>query len=158
MKQWKRSRSVVSDSLWPCGLKPTRFLRPWDFPGKSTGVGCHFLLQRIFLPQGSNPGPLHYRQTLLQSALPGKSNEAEVNVFLESSYFFYDLANVDNLISGSSAFSKSSLYIWKLLVHIPLKPNLKDFEPYLATLWNQHSCVVVWTFFDIALLWQLACA
>ena len=41
----KRSRSVVSDSSQPQGLQPTRLLRPWDFPGKSTGVGCHFLLQ-----------------------------------------------------------------------------------------------------------------
>ena len=39
------SRSVVSDSLWPHGLSPARFLRPWNFPGKNTGVGCHFLLQ-----------------------------------------------------------------------------------------------------------------
>ena len=43
--KWKWSRSVVSDSLRPHGLQPTRLLRPWDFPGKSTGVGCHCLLQ-----------------------------------------------------------------------------------------------------------------
>ena len=43
-EKWKWSRSVVSDSLWPYGLQPTRLLRPWDFPGKSTGVGCHCLL------------------------------------------------------------------------------------------------------------------
>ena len=51
--KWKWSRSVLSDSLGPHGLWPTRFLRPWDFPGKSTGVGCHFLLQGIFPTQGS---------------------------------------------------------------------------------------------------------
>ena len=44
-EKWKWSRSVVSDSSRPHGLQPTRLLRPWDFPGKSTGVGCHFLLQ-----------------------------------------------------------------------------------------------------------------
>ena len=55
-------------------------------------------------------------------------NEAEVDAFLEFSCFFYDPVDVGNLISGSSAFSKSSLYIWKLLVHILLKPSLKDFE------------------------------
>ena len=44
-EKWKGSRSVVSDSLRPDGLQPTRLLRPWDFPGKSTGVGCHCLLQ-----------------------------------------------------------------------------------------------------------------
>ena len=44
-EKWKWSRSVVSDSSWPHGLQPSRFLRPWDFPGKSSGVGCHCLLQ-----------------------------------------------------------------------------------------------------------------
>ena len=44
-EKWKWSRSVMSDSLRPHGLQPTRLLRPWDFPGKSTGVGCHCLLQ-----------------------------------------------------------------------------------------------------------------
>ena len=44
-EKWKGSRSVMSDSSWPHGLKPTRLLRPWDFPGKSTGVGCHRLLR-----------------------------------------------------------------------------------------------------------------
>ena len=62
--KWKWSRSVMSDSLRPNELQPTRLLRPWDFPGKSTRVGCHFLLQGIFLTQESNPGLLHCRQTL----------------------------------------------------------------------------------------------
>ena len=64
----------------------------------------------------------------------GVVNEAEVDVFLEFSWFFYDPADTDNLISCSSAFSKSSLYIWKLLVHVLLKPSLKDFEYYLASM------------------------
>ena len=55
---------VVSDSLRPHGLQPTRLLPPWDSPGKSTGVGCHFFLQGIFLTQRWNPGFLHCRQTL----------------------------------------------------------------------------------------------
>ena len=58
------SRSVVSDSLWPHGLQPTGVLCPWNFPGKDTGVGCHFLLQEIFPTQGSNLGLLHCRQIL----------------------------------------------------------------------------------------------
>ena len=61
-------------------------------------------------------------------------NEAEVDVFLEFSCFFYDPTDVGNLISSSSAFSKSSLYIWKFLVHVLLKPHLKDFEHYLASM------------------------
>ena len=58
------SRSVVPNSLRPHELQPTRLFCPWDFPGKDTGVGCHFLLQGIFLSQGLNPGLLHCRQTL----------------------------------------------------------------------------------------------
>ena len=65
---WKCScyeaSSVVSDSLRPHGLQPTRFLRPWDFPGKNTGVGCHFLFQEIFPTQGSSLGLPYCRQTL----------------------------------------------------------------------------------------------
>ena len=61
-------------------------------------------------------------------------NKAEVDIFLERSCFFYDPPDISNLISGSSAFSKSSLYIWKFLVHILLKPSLKDFERDLASM------------------------
>ena len=60
--QW--SRSVMSDSLWPHRLQPIRLLCPWDFPGKSTGVGWHLLLQVIFPTQGFNPGLLNCRQML----------------------------------------------------------------------------------------------
>ena len=58
--------------------------------------------------------------------------EAEVDVFLEFPCFFYDPTDVGNLISGSSAFSKSSLNTWKFLVHVLLKPGLENFEHYFA--------------------------
>ena len=74
-------------------------------------------------------------------------NEAEVDIFMEFSCFFYDLADVGNLISGSSVFSKSSLKIWKFLVHLLLKPGLGNFEHYFASVWNECNCAVVWTFF-----------
>ena len=60
-------------------------------------------------------------------------NEAEVGAFLEFSSFFYDPMDVDNSISGSSAFSKSTLNIWKFSVHVLLKPNLGTFEHYFAS-------------------------
>ena len=60
-------------------------------------------------------------------------NEAEIDVFLELPCFLCDPTDVGNLISGSSTFSKSSLYIWKFSVHVLLKPGLKDFEHYLAS-------------------------
>ena len=63
----------------------------------------------------------------------GIVNKAEVDIFLELSCFFHDLEDVGNLISGSSAFSKTSLNIWKLTVHVLLKPGLENFEHYFAS-------------------------
>ena len=79
-------------------------------------------------------------------------NKAEVDAFMELSWYFYDPMNVGNLISGSSAFSKSSLNIWKFIVHVLLKPGLENFEHYLASVWDKCHCVVVWAFFGIAFL------
>ena len=64
----------------------------------------------------------------------GIANKAEVDVFLELSCFFNDPADVGNLISGSSVFSKPSLNIWKFTVHVLLKPGLKNFEHYFTSL------------------------
>ena len=64
----------------------------------------------------------------------GIVNKAEVDVFLELSCLFYNPADVDNLISGSSVFPKPSLNIWSFLVHVLLKPSLKDFEHNLASM------------------------
>ena len=81
-------------------------------------------------------------------------NEAEVDVFLVFPCFFYDPTDVGYLICMSSAFSKSSLYIWKFSVHVLLKPHLKNFENYFTSMWNECSCTEVWTFFGIAYLWD----
>ena len=67
--------SVMSDYLWHHGLQPTRLLCPWNFPGKNTGLGCHFLPQGIFPIQGSNPSLLcllHWQVDSLLLAPPGK--------------------------------------------------------------------------------------
>ena len=76
----------------------------------------------------------NFPQFVVIHAVKGFSivNEAEVDVFLELSCFFYDLMDVGNLISGSSAFSKSRLNIWKFSIHILLKPGLENFEHYFA--------------------------
>ena len=63
-------------------------------------------------------------------------------------------ADVGNLISGSSAFSKTSLNIWKFMVHVLLKPGLENFKHYFASIWDECNCVVDWAFFSIAFLWQ----
>ena len=80
--------------------------------------------------------------------------EAEVDIFLEFSCFFYDSADVGNLICGSSAFSKFILNIWKFMAHILLKPGLENFEHYFASMWDECNCALVWTFFGIASLWD----
>ena len=79
-------------------------------------------------------------------------NKAEVDFFLELSCFFYDPTDIGNLISGSSAFSKFSLNIWKFMVHILLKPGLENFEHYFVSVWDVCNCAVVWELFDIAFL------
>ena len=71
-----------------------------------------------------------------------------------NSSFFNDPMDVDNLIPDSSAFSKSSLNIWKFLVHVLLKPGLENFEYYFVNMWDECNCAVVWTFFGIAFLWD----
>ena len=63
----------------------------------------------------------------------GIVNKAEIDVFLELSCFFDDPADVGSLVSGSSAFSKTSLNIWKFMIHLLLKPGLENFEPYFAS-------------------------
>ena len=64
----------------------------------------------------------------------GIVNKAEIDVFLELAYFFHDPSDVGNLISGSSAFSKTSLNIWKFMVHVLLKPSLENFEHYVTSM------------------------
>ena len=107
--------------------QPTRLPCPWDSPGKNTGVGCHFLLQCM---------------------------KVEVDVFFYFPCFFYDLAYVGSLISCSSAFSKSSLYIWKFSVHVLLKPHVMNFEYSISGMWSEWNCMVIWTLFGIAFLWD----
>ena len=77
----------------------------------------------------------------------GIVNNAEIDVFLEISCLF------GNLISGSSAFSKTSLNIWKFMFHV-LKPGLENFEHYFTIMWDECNCAVVWAFFGIAFLWD----
>ena len=73
----------------------------------------------------------------------GIVNKAEGDAFLKFSRFFNDPTDVGNLISGSSAFSKSTLNIWKFMVHVLLKPGLENFEHYFASVWDECNCEVV---------------
>ena len=84
----------------------------------------------------------------------GIVNKAEIDVFLGLFCFLDDPTNVGNLIAGSSAFSKTSLNIWKFMVHVLLKPDLEIFEHYFTSMWGESNCAVVWAFFGIAFLWD----
>ena len=82
----------------------------------------------------------------------GIVNKLEIDVFLELSCFLHDPADVGNLISGFSAFSKTSLNIWKFMVHVLLKAGLENFEHYFTR--DECNRAVVGTFFGIAFLWD----
>ena len=73
----------------------------------------------------------------------GIVDKAEIDVFLELSCFFHDPADVGYLISCSSAFSKTSLNIWKFTVHVLLKPGLENFEHYFTSVGDECNCVVL---------------
>ena len=81
-------------------------------------------------------------------------NKAEIDVLLEFSCFFDDPTDIGNLISSSSTFSKTSLIIWKFMVHILLKTGLENFEYYFASMWDDCNCAVVWAFFGIIFVWD----
>ena len=83
----------MSDSLRPHELQPIRLLRPWDFPGKSAGVDCHFLLQGTILTQESNPGLLRCRQTLYVGAI------RELSPILNNSLPHIPILTLTNLVS-----------------------------------------------------------
>ena len=102
------------------------------------------------------PTMFHFPQFIVIPTVKGFGivNKPERDVFLELSSFFHESADVGNLISGSSAFSKTSLNIWKFTVHILLKPGLQNIEHYFTSVWHECNCVVVWAFFGIAFLWD----
>ena len=84
----------------------------------------------------------------------GIANKAEIDAFLELSCLFDDPVDVGNLISGSSALSKTSWNIWKFTVHVLLKPGWENFEHYFTSMWDAYNCVVIWAFFGIVFLWD----
>ena len=84
----------------------------------------------------------------------GIVNKAEIDVFLELSSFFHDPADVGILISGSSAFSKTSLNIRKFTVHVLSKPGLENFEHYFTSMWDE-SCGHCWVF---QICWRMECS
>ena len=79
-------------------------------------------------------------------------NETETDIFLKFPWVSYNPANVGNLIFSSSSFSKPSLYVWKFLIHILLKPSMQDFKHYLTRIRDECTCPMVSTFFGTTVL------
>ena len=129
--------------MWRCKILGLLKLFLWYVPW----------ISRASLPPSWVSLRVHHCEWLLwlKAWWPRHRLFTEIQVIFFVPCFFCDPTNVGNLISGSSAFSKSSLYIWKSLVNTLSKPSLKDFEHDLASMWNECNCVVVWTFFGIAL-------
>ena len=92
-EKWKWSRSVVSNSPRPHGLQPTRLLRPWDFPGKSTGVGCHCLFR---FSDYIHSIPSHRPQVLI----PFKRGLFEITLGLKSLFFFFPRGQMKSLANN----------------------------------------------------------
>ena len=117
-------KQVVSDSLRRHGLQPTRLLRPWNSPGKSTGVGCHFLLQGIFLTQGSNLGLLHCRRCYINIS----NNHQFFGLLLNQGSYFssFSFIWVSLSVSNFSLFRTWSCpwvnCVWRYLISVPPNP------------------------------------
>ena len=126
---------------------------------------CHFL---ICIPVSQEACKVvwysHLPQLVVIHTVKGFCIVNEADVFLKFPCFSYDPTDASNLISGSSAFSKSSWTIWKFSVHVLLKPSLENFDNDFTSLWDDCNCAVVWAFFDVSkrnenwpfpLLWPL---
>ena len=143
IQPWRTPFPIWNQSVVPC---PVLTVASWP--------AYRFLKRQV--TWSGMPISLRIFHSLLWSTQSdfGIVNKAEIDVFLELSCFFDDPADVGNLISGSSAFSKTSLNIWKFTVHVVLKAGLEDFEHYFTSVWDERSCALVWAFFGTAFLWD----
>ena len=143
IQPWCTPFPIWNQSVFPC---PVLTVASWPHRGFSRGRSGGLAF----------PSLSEFSQFIVIHTVKGFGivNKAEIDVFLELSCFSDDPADIDNLISGSSAFSKSSLNIWKFTVHVLLKPGLENFEHYFTSVWDECNCAVVWAFFRIAFLWD----
>ena len=143
IQPWHTPFPIVNQSIIPC---PVLTAASWTCIQVSQETGKVVWYYHLFK---------NFSQCVVIHTVKSFHIANEADVFLEFLCFLYDPSGVGNLISGSSDFSKSSLNIWKFSVHVQLKPSLKDFEYYLASMWNEHNCTALWTFLGIVLSLRL---
>ena len=144
MKIYSLDVLIWNQSVFPC---PVLTVASWP---------AYIFLKRQVRWSGI-PISLRIFHSLLRSTQVkgfGIVNKAETDVFLEFPCLSDDPTDVVNLISGSSAFPKTILNIWKFTVHILLKLGLESFECYFTRVWDECNCVVIWSFFGIGFLWD----
>ena len=143
MQPCHTSFSICNQSVVPCLILTVAF-----------GLAYRFLRRQV--RWSGTPTSLRIFHSLLWSTDSKALTQSmkQKHVFLELPCLFCDPKNVGNLIPGSSASLKPSLYMWKFSVHVLLKPSMKDFEHKLTSMWDEHNCMVVWAFFGIAFLWD----
>ena len=159
---WSNSPVQSLSHVWLLqshGLQHTRLPCPSSTPGTClnscpSSRWCHPTNSSSVVPISSlqsfpASGLFYWVSSLHQVA-----KVLELQLQYQSFQWIFRSTDVGNLISGSSAFCKSSLNIWKFMLHILLKPSLKDFEDYFSSVWNECNFAVVWTFFGIAVLWD----
>ena len=126
---------------------PFPVLKQSIFPCLVLTVASEYRFSRRQVRSSGSPISLRIFQFVVIHTIKGflvvNETVTDIFFFLEFPCFLYDPANIGNLISGPSAFSKPSLYIRKFSIHILLKPTLKDFEPNFTSMLNEHNCPVV---------------
>ena len=145
--------SFVSDSLWPCGLQPTRLLYPWDSPGKNTGVGCCALLQGIFPTQGSNPHLLYFLHWQAGYLLASSGKPIFIPMYMQ---------NRSKNLKKNSVYSHQSYIVLSLIsFHSILldfikkknKKTKKNPSLYLQLNWFHHALVSYKPWTENSLVW-----
>ena len=141
IQPWHIPFWILKQSFVPCLVLTVAFWPAYRLLRRQVRLSGNFISSWVF-------------QFLVIHTVKGFNlvSEVEIDVFLEFACFFYDPTNVGNLISSSSAFSKSSLYIRKFSVPILLKSSLENFEHYFSSVWDECNCAVVWALFGITFL------
>ena len=134
---------IWNQSVFPC---PALTAASWP--------AYRFLRRQVRLSDIPISGRIFYSLLWSRQSKALAKSIKQKQMFFWNSCFFNDQVDVGSLISGSSAFSITSLNIWKFTVHVLLKADMENFDHHVTSVWDECNCVVVWAFFGIAFLWD----